>query len=310
MEYEVMTESMTEPLLTNMVTEEFNRSVSSIWNTIFSSRFFYSVLLVVVMFGLFRLIDLVMLPFKKRSGSPLIGFASGILKVITAVVILLRICGLYWLLSGITEQILMSSSLLVVVLGFVFQEGLTNIVHGFILSVSKPFKIGDRVTVTIDGVGITGYIRMMGLRATTIQNILNNAYVSIPNAKLDLGLIQNNYTGAQRSSSSFLDAEITYESDLERAIWLMQECIVKNVYVRAERNRIGVKEPPQVLVRAFGESGISIRGTVLTRTVEENFSACSELRIALKHAYDEDGTVEFAYPHMQIIDSREKTGEA
>jgi small-conductance mechanosensitive channel len=76
--------------------------------------------------------------------------------------------------------------------------------------------------------------------------------------------------------------------------------------VTAERIRTGETDPPFVLVRSFGDSGIDLRGIVKTRTVEENFSACSDIRRAIKAAVDADPDVEFAYPHMQIVETESR----
>ena len=296
-----LADTETESLLHNEYTQELKHGASHAWSTIFSTRFFYAILLLVIMFALFKAVDMVVKPLRRRYSSPFLSFLAGAVKAVIGVVFVLRIMNLFTLLSGLTEQILMSSSLLVVVAGFVFQEGLTNIVHGFILSVSKPFQIGDRVTVTIDGNVLTGYVRSMGLRATAIQNVENNAFVSVPNAKMDLGLIQNNYTDPGKSSSGFMDLSVTYESDLERAVSLVQECIAQDPMVAAERIRTGETDPPFVLVRSFGDSGINLRGIVKTRTVEENFSACSMIRRSIKAAVDADPDVWFAYPHVQVV---------
>ena len=61
-----------------------------------------------------------------------------------------------------------------------------------------------------------------------------------------------------------------------------------------------------IVVRSFGDSGIDLRGIVKTRTVEENFSACSDIRRAIKAAVDADPDVEFAYPHMQIVETESR----
>ena len=303
-----MTEEGT--LLNNEYTQEIKDGAEAAWSTVFSSKFFYAILLVVIMGVLFKVVDLVAKTIRKRNSNPMVAFLAGLLKGIIAIVILIRIINLFYVLKGITEQLLMSSSLVVVVLGFVFQEGLTNIVHGFILSVSKPFQIGDRVMVTIDGITLTGYIRTMGLRSTTIQNVENNAMVSVPNAKMDLGMIQNNYLEVADSSSAFLDLSVTYESDLEEALELVGRCIADNPYVSAESIRTQNLDPPMVLVRNFADSGIDIRGIVKTRTVEENFAACSQIRRAVKKAVDESPSVFFAYPHVHLVTGEDSNGTA
>ncbi|MBR1901343.1 MAG: mechanosensitive ion channel [Lachnospiraceae bacterium] len=288
-------------LLDNEYTQELKEGAKSAWSTVFSSRFFYAVILAVMIPVLFKIVDLAVRPVRKRNSSPLIAFLAGAVKAVIAIVIIVRIIDLFYPVSGIAEQILMSSSLVVVVLGFVFQEGLSNIVHGFILSVSKPFQIGDRVMVTIDGTTLTGYIRTMGLRSTTIQNVENNAMVIVPNARMDLAVIQNNYMDQDESSTGFLDLSVTYESDLEEALDLVRRCICDNPEVKKECERTSNDDPPMVLVRSFGDSGINLRGIVKTHTVEENFAACSQIRRAVKYSVDQSPRVAFAYPHMHLI---------
>lgn len=50
-------------------------------------------------------------------------------------------------------------------------------------------------------------------------------------------------------------------------------------------------KPLQIYVRAFNASGISLRGTMTTATLDDNYLACSEARIQLKQAFDRCGVV-------------------
>ncbi|MBQ6323136.1 MAG: mechanosensitive ion channel, partial [Lachnospiraceae bacterium] len=156
--------------------EELKWSVRTILQVITSDDLYYGLFLVALLIILIKLVDLVFYPFRKR-GSVLLSFMKGCIKVFLVVTIGMRICSLVPVLSDFTSQILMSSSLIVVVLGFVFQEGLSNIVHGFILTSFKPFKLGDRVRITLDGQSITGYIVSMNMRQTVIQNVINSSHV-------------------------------------------------------------------------------------------------------------------------------------
>ncbi|MBQ6322589.1 MAG: hypothetical protein IJI24_06925, partial [Lachnospiraceae bacterium] len=61
-----------------------------------------------------------------------------------------------------------------------------------------------------------------------------------------------------------------------------------------------ITDPIPINVRELGESGVSLRAIVLTRTVEENFAACSQIRRDLVKAFSLDPTIEFAYPHVQL----------
>ncbi len=280
--------------------EKLKDGTKTFLQIITSNELYYGLFLLIVMIIAIKLIDLLYRPFKKKNLA-LAAFIKGCLKVFVVITIGMRILALIPGLDDFTSQILMSSSLIVVVLGFIFQEGLSNIVHGFILSIFRPFKIGDRVSITIDGESITGHVEQVNARHTVIRNIINSAHIIVPNAKLDTCVISNNYYDGNMTSSSFLDLSITYESNLEKALQIMTEEIMAHPLVAAAREQKGITDPPTVLVRELGDSGISLRGVVQTSTVEENFVTCSDLRRKLVHVFAEDPEIDIAYPHMQII---------
>ena len=236
--------------------------------------------------------------FKKKNNLHT-NFLKGVLQALIIIFFLIQIGSLSDAMASFYNSILMSSSLLVVVLGFVFQEGLSNIVHGFILTFFKPFDIGDRVNVTIDGVQITGYIQSINLRNTIIRNVYNNSSVIVPNAKMDLCVIDNSYFDENSVNSNFLDIEITYESDLDHACEVFSQIIDAHPLVQAAKKP--QSEPTKVLVSQLGASGITLRASVVTSTIEENFTACSDIRKELIHRFHEDPALDFAYPHTVVV---------
>lgn len=280
---------------------ELKEIVKSFAQFVTSDHLHYGIFLFILMILSLKLVDLVFRPLKKKN-SILLNFVVGCIKAFLIITIGMKICSLSEILSGFTSQILMSSSLIVVVLGFVFQEGLTNIVHGFILTIFKPFQIGDRVRITIDGEGITGYIRSIDLRSTIIQNVLNSSHVIVPNSKMDMCVIDNNYFDAKSVSSNFLDFTITYESNLDKAMAITAEEILAHPFVRAAREEKHITGPVTVMVRELGVNGICIRAGVMTNTVEENFAACSDLRRAMVYRFKAEPDIQFANTNVQIVD--------
>ena len=265
-----------------------------------SDNLHYGVFLFILLIVSLKLLNLLFRPLKKKN-SILLNFVLGCMKAFLIITIGMKICSLSEILSGFTSQILMSSSLIVVVLGFVFQEGLTNIVHGFILTIFKPFQIGDRVKVTIDGERITGYIRSIDLRSTIIQNVLNSSHVIVPNSKMDMCVIDNNYFDSKSVSSNFLDFTITYESNLDKARAIAAEEILAHPFVKAAREDKNITDPVVVMVRELGVNGICIRAGVVTNTVEENFGACSDLRRSLVYRFKAEPDIQFANTNVQIV---------
>lgn len=284
--------------------EELKNTTKTVLQVITSDSLYYGIFLAVLMIVGVKVLSLLFRPIRKKKNI-LVNFVLGCLQAVWVFVLGMKICSLSPVLTGFTSQILMSSSLLVVVLGFVFQEGLTNIVHGFILSIFKPFHIGDRVRVTVDGESITGYIQSMDLRSTIIQNVTNSSCVIVPNSKMDMCAIENSHFDAKALSTNFLDFSVTYESNLEKAISITAQEVAAHPYVSQAIEGHHVTAPVSVMVRSLDESGISLRATVLTDTVEENFAACSDIRRRLVWRFAQEPDVDFAYMHVQIVGANE-----
>ncbi len=273
--------------------------IKKFFTIVFSNKLYCAVFLIFLMVVFVKGIDLVFKFFQKKNSIHM-SFLKGILQALVIVSFVLQIGSLSDTFSKFYSSILMSSSLIVVVLGFVFQEGLSNIVHGFMLILFKPFELGDRIKIIIDGQQLTGYVKTINLRNTVIQNITNNSFVIIPNAKMDLCIIDNSYFDADALNSNFLDASITYESNLEKACSIMSECITHHPLVQKAR-KTGEKDTPvNVMVYVLADSGIGLRASVVTKTIEENFLACSDIRKELLHRFSQEADVDFAYPHMVV----------
>ncbi len=283
--------------------EDLKNTTRTVLQVITSDTLYYGIFLAVVLVVGVKVLGLLFRPIRKKKNI-LVNFILGCLQAVWVCAIGIKICSLSSVLSGFATQILMSSSLLVVVLGFVFQEGLTNIVHGLILLIFKPFHIGDRVRITVDGESITGYIQSIDLRSTIIQNVTNSSHVIVPNSKMDTCVIENSHFDSQSFSSNFLDFTVTYGTNLEKAIAITAQEVAAHPYVSAVREKNHITDPVSVLVRGLEESGIALRATVLTETVEENFAACSDIRRRIVWRFAQEEDVNFAYMHVQLVNDR------
>ena len=140
---------------------------------VFENNYVLALMYVVLCFLIVKLVDKI---FKRiishKEDSIKLQFLSGIIKIAIIIFFLFRIAALSTLLSSFSNTILMSSSLIVVVLGFIFQEGLSNIIHGFIITVFRPFKVGDRVEINNGPERLTGYVREVTLRHTVITGVI------------------------------------------------------------------------------------------------------------------------------------------
>lgn len=288
---------------TNENYEELKWTAKSFFQFVTSNRMYYIIFQIIVALIVIKIIDIIFTKILIRGKKSVqMSFLKGCLQVIVVIATGISIASLFDVFKNFASQILLSSSLLVVVLGFVFQEGLSNIVHGFILSTFTPFQLGDRIHVTIDGESITGYVKSIDLRHTVIENVMNASHVIVPNSKMDLSVIDNNYY-ADSFSSNFLDVDITYESDLKKAIEVMADLIDDHPMVKKAKKSRGINDRTTVLIRELGPSGISLRASVVTSNVEENFVACSDIRRDLVLLFKSESDLEIAYPHLQVVEA-------
>lgn len=270
-------------------------------NELFQNKLFVSLVYTLAGIILFKIIDLVYKLFHIKKESTIKGtFIKGLFKALVVVFTVIQIASLSNVLSKFANTILMSSSLVVVVIGFIFQEGLSNIVHGTIIALFKPFDIGDRVEVVVAGEKISGYIKSMTLRHTVVLSIIDNAESIIPNSLLDNTTVKN--LSKQSSSKRYpLTVSITYEDaqtddKLKLAKRLFSDAVFENkntVDVRDDKNE-------DLFIKVdLAESAVTLTCFINTKTAEDNYIACSEIKEALLEKYHEAG-ISFAYNHLEL----------
>ncbi len=192
--------------------------------------------------------------------------------------------------SGAFATLLTGSGIAALAIGLAAQESLANAINGIVLTISKPFDVGDRVHLMSGS--ITGFVENITLRHTVVRTFINSRII-IPNSVINKEMIENSDFTEERASA-FVDAIITHDSDLELACQTMADVIGAHPDYVDPREPGDTKSPRvAVYVRALSVFGVELRASMWTKTVAINFVACSEVRRALKKAFDEAG-VKFA----------------
>lgn len=244
---------------------------------------------------------------RKKAASIKDSFFKSILQAFLVIVTFLRVISLSSHLESITETILMSSSLLVVVLGFIFQEGLSNIVHGFILTIFKPFEIGDRVEVTTGTGVISGYVKQINLRHTTIRGLSDNVDTIVSNSLMDNATIRN--LNMEDNHIRYpLTVTIPYDEAQDPDKLKLAKKIIAEESL-ADSRTVDVRTDPDAPVHVnvgLGESGVDLTCFIYTKTAEDNYFALSDIRENLLRRFGEND-LNFAFPHVEVSGSLENT---
>lgn len=167
-------------------------------------------------------------------------------------------------------------------LGLALQQSLSNVAGGFIILMSKPFKVGDFVEIN----GITGEVEGISILYTKLLTP-DNKLSYIPN-----GVAANdkiiNYTVTQTRRLDLVFS-VSYETDFRKALELINGVIAANP--RAQKT-----PAPIVRLTAHGTSSLDIDCKVWVKS-SEYFDLKYDLMEGVKDAFDENGIV---IPFTQI----------
>lgn len=236
----------------------------------------------------------------KKIDDPLkLVFPMRIKKMIIITIIIAAIMSELTATQTIIKALLASGGILAVIIGLASQEAASNIINGFMIMTYKPYKIGDFVNV--QEYNVRGTVIDISIRQSVIETI-ERTQIIIPNTIMNKAIIEN-ISNVQNQKANHLVIEISYESDIDKAISIIQEEGGKHPLCldgRSEEQKQENVPMIDVYCTAFNESGIQLRATVLSKDNATGFKLLSDLRLKIKERFDNEGIV-IPYPHRVII---------
>lgn len=177
-------------------------------------------------------------------------------------------------------------------LGFIAQDSLANIVAGFLISMDKPFRVGDYITVG----QYYGRIDLITMRSTRIRT-QENTYVVIPNQKIINDVVVDHSAGGDTRIN--VPVCITFESSLEEA----RKAILSEV---AHVEGVLVKPAPDVVLTKLGERGMELLVRIWIADSSKERQVYFKATETVKKALDLAG-IKIAYPHIELVEGKKKT---
>lgn len=187
-----------------------------------------------------------------------------------------------------------SSSLMVAVIGFAAQSVLADVIAGMVLSIAKPFDIGERIV--IESMNIAGIVENITMRHTIIK-AYDGSRVLVPNNVINKAVLRNSNFD-ENMIGTFLEIEVSYESDIDKAMEIVREIVLQEPAVVDKSKGTSTKEI-SVLISSLNDSGVTIKTTIWTKTVDESFRTASNIRRNIIKEFAKDG-IEIPYPHVTI----------
>jgi len=171
-------------------------------------------------------------------------------------------------------------------IGFGLQNVVNNFVSGLILMFERPIQPGDVVEVS----GVSGKVREIGMRATTLGTF-EGADVVVPNGML-LNEKLINWTLSDTDRRIDVNVGVAYGTDPRRVLDLLME-------VTAATPGIATQPEPTVLFVGFGASSLDFSIRAWTNNFGDWVKTRSELNVRVYDALQGAG-IEIPFPQQDV----------
>jgi small-conductance mechanosensitive channel len=206
------------------------------------------------------------------------GFSYGLWMIF--VLLILRTLGVQ------TEKLAIVAGGFSVGIGFGMQAIVNNLISGLILIFSRTLREGDVVEVG----GLTGTVRAISIRATTVQTF-DNAIIFVPNSEfISTRLI--NWTRNSRMVCREIGVGVAYGTDHKLVQRLLLETAANNIRV--------LKYPkPSAFFTGFGSSTLDFSLRFWVNDYNDGMAISSELRGEIAAAFALH-KVDVAFPQLDV----------
>ena len=170
-----------------------------------------------------------------------------------------------------------------VAVSLAIQDILSNFFSGVVLLGSKPFKVGDYVTIG----GQSGTIVETGLTHTKLHTV-DNQVILVPNSAVASNVITNVTAETTRRVDFTFTA--SYEADAE--------AVKKSLLEAADVPQVLKEQPVFVAVNKYGESSVEYTLRVWVKT-EDYWDVYFAVIERVRGSYAANG-VSMTYPHINV----------
>jgi small-conductance mechanosensitive channel len=170
------------------------------------------------------------------------------------------------------------------------QEIIGNFLGGAIITVDKPFKVGDRIKYDT----YFGDVISIGARSTRIKT-LDYQIVTIPNSKLTSNVVLN-YAMPDIKMKVRIPFSVAYGSDIKR----VKQILLELANEAAEKTPWGVTDPaPSVYFLEFGESSLNGQLILYTNNYDNLWDVQDYVNVRIDERFKEEG-IEIPFRQVDV----------
>lgn len=249
-----------------------------------------------------RIIDIIInktIKIKNRKNvTTMMMFFRRIKRIILYTIGLLVCLSTFEIFSTFSVTLLSGLGIGSVVLGLAAQESLRNFFGTISIIMGSPFEVGDFIECTEKGV--SGTVEDITMRHTVIKTV-NNRRVLIPNGEMNYYTIEN-FNYKDNESVKLVDYEISYESDVDKAIKIIKKEMEK-LYRPNPKGKNKNEEFPKVRLYSWESSGIKLRAWIWGKDLGDASENVYKLNYSIKKSFEKEN-IEIPYPHVEIVNKQ------
>ncbi len=193
--------------------------------------------------------------------------------------------------------LLKGSALIVAIVGFAAQTAISDIICGFLISMNKPFEIGDRIV--IEGLE-PGIVEDLTLRHVVIS-IYDDLKIIVPNSQLNTKTVINTSYRKDDKRGIHLQFSVSYDTDIQKAIDAIRDCVSESPYtLGVERNGIKEDSGPVYFLK-YAESALILETTLWITKATSTYTAITDVNTRVKNTFQNRG-IEIPYSYLNVVE--------
>ena len=197
----------------------------------------------------------------------------------------------------IRSILLGGSALIVAILGFAAQPVISDIMCGLLISIHKPFEIGDRIVM--DGM-TPGTVADITLRHTVIA-IYDDLRILIPNSQLNSRIVTNTSYRMKDRCGIHLKFSVSYDTDVQKAMDVIRDCVAASPYTLSiEKDGIREDSGPVYFLN-YGDSALILETTIWVARETEGCKAVTDVNTRVLNGFRKYG-IEIPYPYVNVME--------
>ena len=255
----------------------------------------------VIVMIILRILSHVFKKFLKSKKNIQLRFLVNIIRIAVVVI------GVIWVLTSceatasVGKMLFQGTAIIGAVIGLAAQPIIKDLFCGLMISIGKPFEIGDRIELEN---GMAGIVMDITMRHVVLRKI-DTVDIIIPNSKLnDMGIL--NMSHGTRIRSVHFNFPIAYTSDVEKAMEVIKNVVIECPYsVEGKPSKDGEMEYGPVYFIGYADSSLTMATTVYYEPTVPTEVIKNDINMRINTAFRENH-IEIPYNYLNVVMQEDK----